>query len=234
MPTLSTFFIVYKRNADYLQSESARAFIHRDLVSNLIIAENALRELTQHEERLQYETTALKKLTPAEALAESLAQLEEAEQQLRYDFLQYTRQVYSLWKATSSLPFPFKRSYDDLRRNPRWFIREEMVQDCVDQGGCCGRPCKCCARRHLSKRPKGQGHCSPECRCCIEFWGFEPSTEEEERRKYLARRLTASYAHDADMRNVAAWLLLCPPKAPPKQEQPTKPWWRRIFGLGAF
>lgn len=228
MSTLGTYFEVYTRNKDYLQCGSY--FILRDTVADLITAENALRELTQREETLKHKTTALEKLTAADA---HKSQLEEARKQLQDTQLQYPRQEYALWKATSSLPGGFREAYYALRRNPTWFMREEMCQGCLEQGGCCSRNCGCCAQRHLSKRPKGQGHCTPECLCCIEFRGFELSHEEkEERHGDLAQRLKRPLG-DIYIRRLAVSLFLCPQKAPPVQnpEKP-KPWWRWIPGLG--
>lgn len=61
-------------------------------------------------------------------------------------------------------------------------VCDELVQDCISRGGCCGRQCKCCDIRHLPVttgqwRP-GTGHCTVECKCCEEYRGF-PYTEAE-------------------------------------------------------
>lgn len=53
-----SFFVVAKNG--FLKSDSG--YIHRNAITDLIAAEYDLRELTQREERLQYKTTALKKL----------------------------------------------------------------------------------------------------------------------------------------------------------------------------
>lgn len=62
---------------------------------------------------------------------------------------------------------PLKRSYGKIRRNPAWYLRKELVNDCVKRGGCCGRSCGCCKRRsRAGKNAKGIGHCTAFCACC--------------------------------------------------------------------
>ena len=42
-----------------------------------------------------------------------------------------------------------------------WYCRPELVKDCAERGGCCGRSCRCCLKRHLTtQRTKGIGHCT--------------------------------------------------------------------------
>ncbi|PWY73403.1 hypothetical protein BO83DRAFT_388765 [Aspergillus eucalypticola CBS 122712] len=74
---------------------------------------------------------------------------------------------------------------------PRWYRNDagrtfKWVEDrrkCADRGGCCGRTCGCCEEVLLEyQRPKFwdsgkvrfkvHGHCTAECACCIQFWGF--------------------------------------------------------------
>lgn len=203
--------------------------IYRDAVTDLVVAEYVLRETTQREERLQYQTTALRKLAATDS---DQADLEEADEQLQDIQLQYPRQEYALYQVTSALPWPFQESYHELRRNATWYMREHLVLDCADQGGCCSRQCGCCARRHLSARRKGRGHCTVECRCCIESRGFELSPEEkEERREHLVQRLKRATESDPDsiyLRRMARWTLTVP-SVPPKQKSKPQLWWERLF-----
>lgn len=76
---------------------------------------------------------------------------------------------------------PIKTSYDALRENTTWYLRKELVEDCVKRGGCCSRSCGCCQIRHeVTERNKGIGHCTPTCGCCSSERGFEYTTEERE------------------------------------------------------
>ena len=136
--------------------------------------------------------------------------------------MQYPRKAYALYRAESMLRLEFKEAYDSLRRDVRWFMREEMVQDCSDRGGCCSRECGCCERRHLSKR-KGKGHCTIECRCCISFQGFElPEEEKVEINKDLETRLqTWGLAYAIHLANC----FFCPLKPQASRRQ-------QIFGRG--
>lgn len=73
-----------------------------------------------------------------------------------------------------------RRGYMSVKSNPAWYLREELVEDCVSRGGCCSRDCGCCERRRLSaKNGKGIGHCTVECMCCIHDQGSEFTAEEK-------------------------------------------------------
>jgi hypothetical protein len=141
----------------------------------------------QREEKLHLKAIALQKATDIESGG---ALLEATNKELGEARAQYPKAEYALYRVESMLPWDFKQDYDSLRRNTAWFMREEMVQDCSDQGGCCSRECGCCTRRHLSQRKKGRGHCTFECWCCISFRGFElPEKEKKEIREDFKRRL---------------------------------------------
>lgn len=218
MANLSTGFMHYLWDKVYLQCGSY--LILRNTVADLIATEHALRQLTQREERLQYKIAALKKLPPASTGSDE-AEFEEVFKQLQDTQFQYPRQEYALYQAISSLPESFKSSYHGLRLDTTWYMREGLVQDCKDQGGCCSRQCGCCAQTHLSKRNKGQGHCTLECRCYIESRGFEFSNEEkEESREHLVQRLK-NISDSVYLARLGEWLLL-PLEAPPKPEQKKK------------
>lgn len=71
---------------------------------------------------------------------------------------------------------------DDTGRTFKWI---EGRRKCADLGGCCGRTCGCCEKVLIEyQRPKFwrkthskvhfrvHGHCTVECACCIQFWGF--------------------------------------------------------------
>lgn len=200
--------------------------IARRKITDLLLAEHALRELTQREETLYRRVIALQKAT---AIESDRAQLNKANEQLEETQAQYPRKEYALYRAESMLASKFKEAYDSLRRDARWFMREEMVQDCSDRGGCCSRECGCCAQRHLSKRKKGQGHCTTECGCCIGFRGFElPEEEKEEIRKDLESRLETRGS--AYLKKLANWFF-CPFK-PQTLSQP-KSRWQKFFRWGA-
>lgn len=76
---------------------------------------------------------------------------------------------------------PLKELYDSLREDPKWYLREELVEDCKGRGGCCARECGCCEKRQATPGyTKGIGHCSVTCGCCIETRGFELTEQEED------------------------------------------------------
>ncbi|PWY88293.1 hypothetical protein BO70DRAFT_359738 [Aspergillus heteromorphus CBS 117.55] len=64
-------------------------------------------------------------------------------------------------------------------RNGRSYLWVKCRARCADEGGCCGRPCGCCAKSLLTylcpseqesarKTRYVYGHCTAECPCCIQ------------------------------------------------------------------
>jgi hypothetical protein len=195
-PALET----YRYNPEYLVYASKR--FRRSDITDLIHAELALRELSQCEETLLHRVQALQKAT---AIESDRTQLENAKQQLEKAQAHFPRMEHALYRAETMLCPLLKKAYDSLRRDAKWFMREEMVQDCSEQGGCCIRECGCCSRRHLSKRKKGRGHCTLECWCCIGFRGFElPEEEKQEVRNDFKKRI--ELPESAYFENLGIWL----------------------------
>lgn len=192
----------------------------RSTMTDLLLAEQALREQTQREEALHHRSKALRKVI---AITSDNTELQEVNKELEGAESQYRRKAHALYRAESMLPSSIKSLYDTVRRNATWFMREEMVQDCSDRGGCCSRQCGCCAQRHLSERQKGRGHCTSECWCCISFRGSDlPEEEKEEIRKGLRDRL--SYIASHYLLKLATWFVC------PVRHKRFK--WQQIFGLG--
>ncbi|KAJ5371593.1 hypothetical protein N7517_003599 [Penicillium concentricum] len=113
-------------------------------LADVLLAERALRELTW--QPCPFIESYKAQSNKATAIESTRAQLEKANQQLKNAQLQYPRKEYALYRAERR---GLKEVYDSLRRDPKWFMREELVQDCSDRGGCCSRDCGCCAQRHL-------------------------------------------------------------------------------------
>jgi hypothetical protein len=112
---------------------------------------------------------------------------------LEYERLQkkHYDQVRVLFEAESMLyTQPLKANYDRRRKNTKWYMQPVLVQDCMDQGGCCSRSCGCCGHRAIVTKGRGIGHCTTECRCCTSSRGFELSEHEtNQARKSLVSRL---------------------------------------------
>lgn len=223
---MELFFYFLKRGA---------VDFYRQIFADMLLAEHALRELSQREESLHHRAMALQKTVAIESdrlqpdkttpVESTRAELENTNQQLKEIRLQYSRKEYALYRATSGLPPYFKELYDNLRRDPNWFMREELVQDCSDRGGCCSRECGCCAQRYMFQRKKGRGHCTTECQCCIGFRGFEfPEEDKEEiRRDFKARVELEDLAY---FMKLTRWSF-CPIKRQRLSKQKLR--WHRIF-----
>lgn len=95
---------------------------------------------------------------------------------VKYQHSQLSRKLYEM---ETMLPDLVKQNYETIRKDPKWYMRKELVKDCADRGGCCGRDCGCCTLRAKHSYKKGVGHCTVECFCCVGFRGFRPSPEEK-------------------------------------------------------
>lgn len=88
----------------------------------------------------------------------------------------YIEREKALYLKEASIPHsPLKQLYVSLRKDPGWYLREELVNDCAAGGGCCGEECGCCAKRLKNLPRKGiSGHCSLACQCCARRKGRRP------------------------------------------------------------
>lgn len=80
-------------------------------------------------------------------------------------------------------PSVLERGFEDWRSNPRWYMHDVLVENCINRGGCCGRDCGCCVsheRETTSVGKLGIGHCTVECDCCRNARGFELTEGEME------------------------------------------------------
>lgn len=100
----------------------------------------------------------------------------------------------TIYEYESMLPSPVKKTYESLRKNPKWYMREELITDCKGRDGCCSRGCGCCALRASHSYKKGVGHCTVECICCVRYRGFRPSMEEK---KNVLKAMTMLFRCDA-------------------------------------
>ncbi|KAJ5926335.1 hypothetical protein N7516_008108 [Penicillium verrucosum] len=108
----------------------------RETVVDVLLAEQALRELSQAEETLHHRAMALQKTIAIESdrlqpdkttpVESTRVELEKTDQQLKGVQLQYARKEQALHEATSMLRPYFKVPYDELRRDPKWTVRIEV------------------------------------------------------------------------------------------------------------
>ncbi|CAG8165931.1 unnamed protein product [Penicillium salamii] len=186
----------------------------KKIVAKLLITEKTLREDVQRAEVLRLRIPALRKAWAIESEAiqgkETKCQLEQAENELEEIEARSENTRYEIYQAECMLSAVYKEDYDALRRDPKWYMRKGLVQECADQGGCCSRQCGCCAKRGLSRNKKGSGHCTFECGCCIAFEGRELTKEQKkERRKDFRDRLER---HSSQYILRMADLFICPLK----------------------
>lgn len=131
----------------------------------LLLAEIRLREQMQLEEHLQA-TESRSLQSKASNNGTEPPQYNEKLEQVRKQIGFY---MLDLYRCESMLPLrSLRQVYDKLRKNPKWFLRKDLVDDCIRKGGCCTRGCRCCEKRHMGNETrKGIGHCTVECGCCV-------------------------------------------------------------------
>lgn len=207
---------------DYLSIRSRSFFVRTSKIVVLLISEQALREETQRIETLRQNVTALQKTVTIECDAShhksTQRQLEKAEKQIKKCEEHISKKQYDLYQAECMLSRHSKAAYDELRRDATWYMREGLVQDCKDRGGCCSRKCGCCTQRHLSGGQKGIGHCTFQCGCCKTLQRSDYTYWREWKLKRDFRvRLEAK--HSAHILRMADWFF-CPltPKCSSKQK----------------
>jgi hypothetical protein len=152
----------------------------RGILVDIIIAEHELRMHSQWQERIKRKlesscTTTGNLKSPNEKL------VKEFHSELYKLLPEASELSRKLYEAESMLPAnPLKRNYEDNRKDPKWYMRKELVADCAGRNGCCSRGCGCCALRATESYERGVGHCTVECSCCVSFRGFEPSPMERQ------------------------------------------------------
>lgn len=153
-----------------------------DLFVNLIMCDYYVRESAQQEETLTGKGRALRKMRNADDEAQ-LQKLNEEQEALRERYWHHTgirSGSSTINKAASSGPIIL--AYKSLRKDPKWFMRKELIEYCAGRGGCCGRGCGWCERCEPTPgRNIGVGHCITGCGCCLSFRECELTRTEKDK-----------------------------------------------------
>lgn len=150
------------------------------IVIEVVLADYTLRESVQRADYIEEQSHALQKMEVIGNDKEK-AQLQKLDEELRIIGRKICLHKRDLYEVEAKLMGCFgKLSYDLLRQDPEWYLRKELIEDCIDSGGCCGRQCGCCKNRHLNSKWKwGAGHCTAECGCCSSYRGSEYTEQEK-------------------------------------------------------
>lgn len=171
--------------------------VNKERLLTIIRLDYELRLLAQREESLSHKARALKKTIDIKDDVEQ----KDYDSEINCARVERLKKEYHMFTEVTVLPPWLKHEYKSLRLNPVWYMREEMVDDCADQGGCCSRGCGCCARRSLSQDTKTRGHCTLECWCCASF--RDPSITEKDLKfiEFQREQLMKSSRYFCDMAN---------------------------------
>ncbi|KAJ5214629.1 hypothetical protein N7449_001798 [Penicillium cf. viridicatum] len=148
--------------------------IPSQIFATIIGFDHFLRAIKQRKERHEIKLRALEKFT-------------EDDTNKRHDYEKHIERfkvmipeiAEDLHNAEVLLPQrPLKKIYDEIRQDPAWYLRKELINDCMERGGCCGRTCGCCEKRCLAGVEKGIGHCTVACWCCEVNSGYSMTDDD--------------------------------------------------------
>lgn len=175
MPSWTIFTGFYLGGPYLSQDEYAQkdivdlpTIVEKSQLHEIIRLDQHIRLLAQREESLNHKARAWKKTIEIENDMKQLPE-EDFDLKIKSTEVQRIKSEYTMFRLVSGLPSEFEKQLRNLRRDPLWYMRKEMVHDCAGRGGCCSRGCDCCARRSLSENTKTRGHCTAECWCCTSF-----------------------------------------------------------------
>lgn len=170
--------------------------VSANVLQVLIDQDIFLREAAQRIQQYEFDILRLEKESEySNNVVDSLKSVQNEQEEVKALIMRAEENIYA---AELLLPEkPLRKVYRKIRENPAWYLRPELVQDCIARGGCCGRDCRCCESRHINHNTKGKwkpgaGHCTVECHCCCKNRGF--SLEGDERQEVsdrLRKRLSS-------------------------------------------
>ncbi|CRL25255.1 unnamed protein product [Penicillium camemberti] len=149
-----------------------------DILADLITSEYKLRQTLQQKENLEENIRALEKIP---GNCEDKKQLQQYYEELEIIKRDHSKNGQTMFANESMFPpGSLKRNYDAMREDLAWYLRQELVQDCISRGGCCARGCDCCRNRATARYERGVGHCTGGFGCCSSERGFEYTAEEKQ------------------------------------------------------
>ena len=134
-------------------------------LSDIIFSDYCLRALTQRIDDLEQLMEPLQQQACSKEDLKTLQRYERLREKIKECIPEFEMEMFS---AEVQLPERLlKRAYDKIRENPTWYLRPELIKDCIERGGCCGKSCRCCERRYRPENGRrGIGHCTVLCGCC--------------------------------------------------------------------
>ena len=180
----------FKPLDEYSEDGNGRIFeysnglrVESKVLSGVIMTDYFFRMVVQLSENCEKKQQALRE---KEAEEKGCTQVDSDSLQDCEDMIEEIKTIIPILESAkehteTSLPQgPLKRSYGKIRKNAAWYLRKELVKDCVKRGGCCARSCGCCKRRaRAGKNAKGIGHCTAFCVCCEASREAEVTTDEK-------------------------------------------------------
>ncbi|KAJ5628997.1 hypothetical protein N7490_011225 [Penicillium lividum] len=144
--------------------------LFRDISNDFLRIEHALQAAAQHELSLSEEIV---QKSSSRWTRSKVILYHALEEELRDSKQDYWMRERAWWAHRAAFAGFMAKAFDLWRSYPTWYMHEIFVEKCVAQGGCCGRECGCCSKRHLDVTLRlVVGHCTANCQCCIRERGF--------------------------------------------------------------
>ena len=125
-------------------------------------------------------------------------------------------------------PGPLKWDYEVTRQDPTWYLRKEMIEDCIGRGGCCARGCGCCKNRAFPHYERGVGHCTAGCGCCASVWRFQYTAGEMQQFVDQLDMMVRSHNPSYVVKMAGAYFAK-PLEQEVSKAQKNKVWWKHLF-----
>ncbi|KAJ5179888.1 hypothetical protein N7492_003098 [Penicillium capsulatum] len=118
--------------------------VRDESLSSVISAENTLRGAAQRAEALE---KGLRVLQKVQDTPEDEQKLQRYTEELKEIPKTYCARQQDLHEQVSLLPRDLREAWYAVQKVPTWYLRDELVKDCIGRDGCCSRACQCCHHR---------------------------------------------------------------------------------------
>ncbi|KAJ5833235.1 hypothetical protein N7474_001546 [Penicillium riverlandense] len=96
--------------------------------TGIIVAENGLRQISQRQETLE---ARIQELANAANTEDQKKQLSEWDKELKILLRRFYIQERTLYLKEALIPEDLRQIYESMRKDPRWYLRQELVEDCA-------------------------------------------------------------------------------------------------------
>ena len=121
----------YDKDYGRLLEYSSGLQVESVALSNIIFSDYCLRALTQRIDDLEQLMQPLQQKACSKEDLETLQRYERLSEKIKEAILEFEM---CMFRVEVQLPErPLKRAYDKIRENPTWYLRPELIKDCIER-----------------------------------------------------------------------------------------------------